>query len=222
MHRKTSLTYNPWFQLPFLLWMIGGGILLAMYNAEQLFSAVNTRHTSLLDAVMYRITYLGDGIPMAVILLLVFLIPGFRNWWFLLSAVLCTVMPALVTQLLKEVFDAPRPMTVFKGETWLHMLTHWDMLYERSFPSGHTTGAFSLFCFLSLLLPRHWAWAGLLCFIMALLVGYSRMYLAAHFFRDVYVGSLIGTITALAMYRLERELHGRVFRIREAGEGGGA
>jgi membrane-associated phospholipid phosphatase len=34
-------------------------------------------------------------------------------------------------------------------------------------------------------------------FILALLVGYSRIYLGHHFFKDVYVGSIIGFITSL-------------------------
>ena len=39
---------------------------------------------------------------------------------------------------------------------------------------------------------------------MAMLVGYSRVYLAAHFVLDVYVGSIIGvffTILVLAVMR---------------------
>lgn len=213
MRLKTHFTYNPWFLLPFLVWMIAGGILLANYNAQQLFSAVNTRHTALLDTIMYRFTDLGDGMPITIIVSLIFLLlPGFRNWWFLLAAVLCNVVPALIIQVIKEIYHAPRPLAVYKDQTWVHILSNWRMLYDNSFPSGHTAGAFSLFCFLSVLLPRRLAAVGLLFFTMALMVGYSRMYLAAHFFKDVYVGSLIGTIVTMAMYQIERDLHGRFFR----------
>ena len=68
---------------------------------------------------------------------------------------------------------------------------------ERSFPSGHTSAAFTLFCLVAILLPRPYRYWGVVFFILALLIGYSRIYLAAHFFLDVYVGSIIGTIFTL-------------------------
>ncbi len=216
MPQKTQLSNNPWFLLPFLIWMIAGGVLLATIDAAEVFTAVNTGHSAALDFIMFWITHLGERIPMIVIVAIVFFIPGFRNWWFVLAAVLCNLVPAAITQGLKDVYHSPRPQAVFEGETWLRVLEHWDVLYERSFPSGHTTSAFSLFCFLSLLLPRRWAPLGLVFFIIALAVGYSRMYLAAHFFKDVYVGSLIGAMGALLMYRLERDLHGRFYRTKES------
>jgi len=41
-----------------------------------------------------------------------------------------------------------------------------------------------------------------LFFIVALLVGYSRMYVAAHFFADVYVGSIVGVVITTLCYVL--------------------
>jgi len=71
---------------------------------------------------------------------------------------------------------------------------------EHSFPSGHTCAAFCLFSFLAMLLKPGYKWIGLIFFTFALLVGYSRLYLAAHFFIDAYVGSLMGaTFTAVVI-----------------------
>ena len=39
-------------------------------------------------------------------------------------------------------------------------------------------------------------------FLIALLVGYSRVYLSQHFFEDVYVGSIIGVSVTLVVYYL--------------------
>jgi membrane-associated phospholipid phosphatase len=82
------------------------------------------------------------------------------------------------------------------------MEPHWPKLYHNSFPSGHTTGAFCLFCFLSFLLPAGKKWIGLIFFEMAVAVGYSRIYVAAHFYTDVYAGSIIGTVTCVVMFAI--------------------
>ena len=44
--------------------------------------------------------------------------------------------------------------------------------------------------------PRR-AQMGAALFFIALLVGYSRIYLAQHFFEDVYIGSILGTVCAM-------------------------
>jgi membrane-associated phospholipid phosphatase len=74
-------------------------------------------------------------------------------------------------------------------------------LLRHSFPSGHTCAAFSLFTFLSLLASARYQPLGLLFFILAALVGYTRMYLAAHFFADVYAGSILGTIGTILLWQ---------------------
>jgi membrane-associated phospholipid phosphatase len=66
------------------------------------------------------------------------------------------------------------------------------MLETMSFPSGHTTSAFTAAVVLTYITPRK-AW-GLLFFVFAVLVGYSRMYLSEHFFEDVVGGSAIGVL----------------------------
>ena len=35
---------------------------------------------------------------------------------------------------------------------------------------------------------------------MAILVGYSRIYLSQHFFEDVYAGSIIGVVITIIVY----------------------
>ena len=82
----------------------------------------------------------------------------------------------------------------------MHYLASWPSLVNNSFPSGHSEGAFSFFCLASLLLPEKYSRFGFLFFMLALGVGYSRIYLTAHFFEDVYAGSIIGGIVTTIIY----------------------
>jgi membrane-associated phospholipid phosphatase len=69
---------------------------------------------------------------------------------------------------------------------------------NNSFPSGHATTAFSIFCLLSILyVDRRY---GVLFFILALMASYSRIYIGQHFFADIYAGSIIGVGTTLIIF----------------------
>lgn len=204
---KHYTSYNFYFLIPFVVWVIIGGALLYRYDQMQLFANVNTRHNDLLDVIMYNISHLGEGQYVAVLLFLLLLVPGLRNWWYVVAAVSCVGFSALLVQMIKRFVSYGRPLSVYGEDSWFHIEPNWQHLYEYSFPSGHSAGAFSLFFFISCLLPRRFRVFGAVFFMVALLVAYSRLYLGAHFFLDVYVGSIIGTLFCLffffIMHRLE-------------------
>ncbi len=69
-----------------------------------------------------------------------------------------------------------------------------------SFPSGHSTTAFAIALFLTLTVKnKYWSPVFLL---LAILAGYSRLYVAQHFFADVVMGSVIGVFVGLITYVL--------------------
>jgi membrane-associated phospholipid phosphatase len=195
---------NIWFIIPFLLWVVIGGFLLSLYDKRELLHAVNSNHNAVADVVMYVLTQIGNGTSIAVMLLLIMVFfKRYRTWQYFLAAVICNVLPALIIQLLKDYFDEPRPFDFFKEESgsWIHFDPMWgEKLFYHSFPSGHSAGAFSFCCFVSMLLPNKYRWCGLLLFAFAMSVGYSRMYLAAHFFKDVYFGSILGTLLTVVLF----------------------
>lgn len=210
--QKPETSYNPWFLIPFLIWVIAGGILLATQGDEVIFKFINQAHSASLDRIMYVTTMLGEGVTITVVLLLLLGMRSLRNWWYFTAAVLCNVLPSLLTQIIKRRVGAPRPLKYFNEAEWIHTLPSWPRHMENSFPSGHTCGAFAFFTFLALLLPakyRHW---GMLLIIIALMVGYSRIYLAVHFFRDVYVGSIIGTVVAVSVIALMNRYQSLFFK----------
>jgi membrane-associated phospholipid phosphatase len=66
-------------------------------------------------------------------------------------------------------------------------------LSSYSFPSGHTATAFCIYLILCLLMKKKW-WV-FIGFIIAALIGYSRIYLAQHFPVDVGGGIIIAIIS---------------------------
>jgi membrane-associated phospholipid phosphatase len=69
-----------------------------------------------------------------------------------------------------------------------------------SFPSGHTSSAFSTATSLSLVFPKWYVIAP--SFLWAGTVGYSRMSLGVHYPSDVFVGAIIGAGTAFLTYKI--------------------
>lgn len=73
-----------------------------------------------------------------------------------------------------------------------------------SFPSGHTSSAFSTATSLSLIYPKWYViaptmtWAGL--------VGYSRMHLGVHYPSDVIAGAILGSGSAYLSHYLNKKL----------------
>jgi Membrane-associated phospholipid phosphatase len=63
-----------------------------------------------------------------------------------------------------------------------------------SFPSGHTQSAFSLFGSIGFYIKKRWL--SIVCLAVAVLVGFSRMYLGVHTPADVLVGMAISVVMA--------------------------
>ncbi len=96
----------------------------------------------------------------------------------------------VTTQLLKRIVNRPRP---YESNTGIY-----PDVYEsgKSFPSGHTTTAFSTAASLTLV-TKKW-YVAVPAFAWATSVGYSRMYLGEHYPSDVLMGAAIGTASAFA------------------------
>jgi membrane-associated phospholipid phosphatase len=73
-----------------------------------------------------------------------------------------------------------------------------EVYLYHSFPSGYTATAFALLFGVSLLIKNKIA--KLLLLSLAILTGYSRVYLSLHFPSDVLAGSVIGVLTSALLY----------------------
>ncbi|UFH56224.1 phosphatase PAP2 family protein [Spirosoma sp. KNUC1025] len=193
------LRKNRFFFIPYVLALIIVGILQFVYTQEQLMQWVNFRNSLLADTLFPYITYLGDG----AFYVFVCLILLFYNRRVGLMGLASFALSSGTSEFLKKlVFSGSlRPMKFFEHSTYhYHIIEGLEIHTINSFPSGHTTTAFAMFSLLGFLDKRKER--GVLFLALAILTGYSRVYLFQHFVEDAYVGSLIGTISSLIIYLL--------------------
>ena len=76
-----------------------------------------------------------------------------------------------------------------------------------SFPSAHTSVAFSTATSLSMAYPKWYVIAP--TFLWAGAVGYSRMYLGVHYPTDVLAGAIVGSGSAFLCYKLNKWINKR-------------
>ena len=136
-------------------------------------------------------TNLGDGIIWIVVAAIFFIYQ--RNKLPLLIAAI--LVSTLITQLTKNyVFPAePRPTAAIQDIQRIHTVPGVELHTAYSFPSGHTATAFTIFLLACLFVRRSWIVP--VGFVYAILVGYSRIYLAQHFPLDVGGGMITALIT---------------------------
>ena len=169
------------------------GVFVAIYGKNKSFLMINGRYSSEADYFFNYVTLLGEWILWVPI----FLYALFIKRDFFLPVLAALAICTLLTHLGKKViFDGePRPLLLLKDAARaVPILKHNN--YVNSFPSGHTSTAFTTALLLSFIIRKKFA---VFFFpVIAFLVGYSRVYLAQHFVTDVLAGSLIGIISSYA------------------------
>lgn len=193
---STIFRRNAPFLIPYLLFLLAGGIVLAFIPKADLHLFFNRYHHPLADVFFTYLTYLGDGITVIIAVILALLVK--YRYAILIGA--ANIISAIITQGLKQfVFTGtPRPRRFFEGLHDLYLVPGVAVYSSNSFPSGHTTAAFTLYFCIALLIDNKWGKA--LFFLLSLMIGFSRIYLSQHFFSDVYTGSIIGVSIAFITY----------------------
>jgi membrane-associated phospholipid phosphatase len=141
---------------------------------------------------MLNVTRFGDWPEHAV---LGFLLIGLAYWrgykkWtrIFLSMLIAFALAGATARIVKFAAGRARP-SVKSEEVWNG--PRWSDKYH-AFPSGHTAASAAFF---AVLFFANWR-IGLACLPISILIGFSRIYLAAHYLSDVVFAGILGAICA--------------------------
>ncbi len=107
-----------------------------------------------------------------------------------LKLILSFIFGITLTYILKNIFQVPRPVSVYKN------------ISDYSFPSGHSVRATLFAYFLSQKANK----IKIIFWLYAILVGISRIVLSAHWFSDIIVGLSLGIWISLSIDLIEKIL----------------
>lgn len=192
--------------------------LIYAYPKPELHMLLNSHHTSVQDTFFKYFTVLAEW-PLYLLALLPLLWKKMKPTLFF---AMCELTGGSVLQLLKYLFNAARPVSVFEHypQLVLPLVQGVKMHHSNSFPSGHASTFFMFSTCCTIILAYYYCRTDkphtlstkilfntslLLLLAFAALGAFSRIYLSQHFLEDVCMGSIIGFITPFLMFHLCRD-----------------
>ena len=178
------------FLYSWLLWLAAGIILWVIFPKGVLELKWNEHHKMFFDYFFSTITDLGNGVAFGLFVLSYLFIDRRKFFISLTASLICL----LITILMKQYFfrGEKRPLSFFGDSVNINMPQGATKLLFGSYPSGHTLTAFAMFILAAFFMKNRML--QLFFFVLAALVGLSRIYLMAHFKEDVWTGSLLGVL----------------------------
>jgi len=156
-------------------------------NEIEILKNLQGLRTGILNKIFEFITIIGEEIPMVLIIIIIYF--AFDKKF---AQKLCyiSVTSLSINGIIKNFVKLPRPfvagdVTCVRPET----------ATGYSFPSAHTHNFATWSTVLALKLKKFWA--AILVGALIILVGFSRMFLGAHYPSDVIVGAILGVLLAI-------------------------
>ena len=106
------------------------------------------------------------------------------------------VLSTAITLATKKIIKRNRPYTDYP------FIIKRDAVSSYSFPSGHTSAAFTTATSLSLYFPKWYVIVP--SYLWASSVGYARMYQGVHYPSDVFVGAIVGAGSAWVGWKMQK------------------
>lgn len=156
------------------------------------------------DILLGGFTLAGSAhflIPVAFLYL--FMIDRERFRISIIYFILALIVGVLLVRSIKIGVGRPRPLKdmeplILAGKIDIHNLFY--PLKENSFPSGHTQLAFTIATFLAMVSRRD----AFYLFLMAFLIGLSRIYVGVHYPLDVLSGAIVGSLVSFVVVKLSK------------------
>lgn len=195
---KVIIKENIVFVIGYAIFLLGGLILLSQIEKGDVIFYFSKHRTPFLNWFFIKATQSGEGFGY-LLFGVIFLFVRYR-YTILLG--LTAGFVGIFAAILKNIFRHPRPKAYFAklGQDISDIAVAGQPLLESqisSFPSGHTMSGFALFTILAILNKKNII--KILCLILAILVGISRVYLAHHFLEDILIGSFFGVSVAFIL-----------------------
>ena len=158
---------------------------------------INGNNNVFLDSVFALVTALGEGLLFLPVIVYCLFIQ-FR--YSVLTGVVWAGHSLLCQFIKRGIFNhVYRPVAIL-DKSKLHFVPHIEVHGLYSFPSGHTATIFCLAMLIALMVQRKIP--AVIFLIIALAVGYSRIYLLQHFLMDVAGGAVIGVGFTYMIWRI--------------------
>jgi membrane-associated phospholipid phosphatase len=190
------LSRNPAYFYGYFLFVLLLTIYCITFNKSEGFILINRFHSKMLDYFFILFTNLGNGL--FLIAVMIFMLIRKKIGWSLQIGI-SFLISGLIVQVLKHLIHSPRPKLYF-GSTAIHCINGITGTGSASFPSGHTATIFALTTLLCIYFKDRKS--GIFFILIAVLTGFSRIYLSQHFPVDVLAGSFAGVMVSVVVYLL--------------------
>lgn len=211
MTLKSLYRQNRYFFLSYFILLILGTFILIVYSKQDGFIIMNPLHRRALDYFFIPYTYLGDGLFVIALAIILFFS---KKRYLALMIISSYALSGIIAQVLKFFIDEARPAYYLAKTNYSYFIDGVTLHNLHSFPSGHTTSAFALAATLGFAVKNknH----SILFLLLAALVGYSRIYLGQHFMNDLLAGSVIGMLSAIVCWIYFDKILKRILKLSTA------
>jgi undecaprenyl-diphosphatase len=185
-------------QLPicFLLLTALLTVICLMLDFSPMLIPIGSTHPFWLNVFFINYTFIGDGVfACCLVLILFFYFKKKQEALLMLSGFFISF---IVIQVIKNLLGNGSLDLYFEQGQYLFFTKEENLVNAHAFPSGHTAFAFVIATTWVLRIKKiHWQ---CLVILGGLLLGFSRMYLAAHTILDITAGMLIGVTSVLCVH----------------------
>lgn len=156
-------------------------------------------HNHFLDSFFSFFSLIGAGkIIWIFVLALLLVLEEFPNRKVIVFFVIVFTIVSFTTPVIKNLVKRPRPCQKTNFNQFQPISTNFNCPSDYSFPSGHATTSFALASLFSFFDKKR----KYIYYLVAGLIGLSRIYLGVHYFFDVTFGAILGYAISFGLLNL--------------------